>query len=186
MDRTYLFVPPEEKAEVQSLGARWDDHIKCWYIGSEDPPAKFSRWLLPSEDEEEFTVSSSHAYVAVAIAPCQRCRSTIEVICIHCESGTVSGEPLSRFTLTEVWAIDEHLAGQLGQWPAYHRVITPDGELGEFANHCFHCGAPQEDADLHSEPDSPFFDPARAKPGSLSLTPLNGTIRLSGNEHFTV
>jgi hypothetical protein len=39
---------------------------------------------------------------------------------------------------------------------------------------------------LHSEPDEPFFDIPGAAPGSISLTPLSGTIRLSGDEHFQV
>jgi hypothetical protein len=30
--RTYLFVPPEEKLEAQALGAHWDDVTKRWYI----------------------------------------------------------------------------------------------------------------------------------------------------------
>ena len=39
---------------------------------------------------------------------------------------------------------------------------------------------------LHSEPDEPFFDIPRAAPGIIKVTPLAGTIRLSGDEHFEV
>jgi hypothetical protein len=185
MDRTYLFVPPEEKAEVQLLGAHWDDIAKCWYIGPDETPARFSRWLSP-EDDEGFNIASSQAYVAAATIPCQRCRASIEVICIYCGGGTASGEPLTQFTVSYVWAMDEDLTRQLLPWPTFRRVSSPDGGSGGFANHCSQCGVPQEDMFLHDEPDTPFFDIPRAPPGSIELTPLAGTIQLSGDEHFAV
>ena len=186
MDRTYLFVPPEEKAEVQSLGAQWDALSKCWYIGPDEMSAKFSKWLLSAEDDEGFDIVSSQAYVAATTILCQQCRASIEVICIHCESGTASAGPLTRFTVSDVWSMDEDLSRQLRPWPTYRPMQGLDGASGDFANHCPHCGMPQEDLYLHSEPDQPFFDIPHAAPGSIKLTALIGTIRLSGNEHFTV
>jgi hypothetical protein len=182
VQRTYLFVPPEEKAEVQALGASWDADSKRWYIDSREPISKYTRWLPEAEHDDEFTITSSEAYVAATTAPCQRCRSAIEVICIHCASGTVSGEPLNRFTVSDVWAISDSLARALGRWPNYRHVA----EGGYFANHCPNCGAAQDDMYFHSEPDEPFFDIPSAPPGSIKLTPLVGSIELSGDEHFRV
>jgi len=187
--RTYLFVPPEENAELRSLGAEWDATSKRWYVESNEVPAKFARWFsLAKEDEfdEEFTITSDEAFVAATIIPCHQCRAATEVICIHCKSGTVFGEPLSPFTVVDVGAMDESLARQLQPWPTYRRAQFPDGSLGDFTNHCSHCGAPQDDMYLHSEPNTPFFDIPHAPPGSIAMTPLLGTIRLSGDEHFTV
>ena len=187
MERTYLFVPPEGYSAVQALGAGWDAASKRWYIGADEPLERFSMWLPNAQaDEEFFSIASTNGYVAAATTSCRRCRSTIEVICIHCESGNVSGDPLTRFTVYEVWAMDEVLAEQLRPWPSFHRVVDPDGGESFFANHCGHCGAPQEDMYLHSEPDEPFFDIPRDAPGSIKLTPLAGTIKFSGSEHFVV
>jgi hypothetical protein len=186
MDRTYLFVPPEEYPEVQLVGAHWDGISKRWYIGPDETPARFSKWLRFAEDDEEFNIVSSQAYVAAATTPCQQCRASIEVICIHCGSGTVSGEPLTEFTVSHVWAMDEDLTRQLLSWPTFRRVNGLEGESGDFANHCSHCGTPQEDMFLHDEPDTPFFDIPRAPPGAIRLIPLTGTTRLSGDEHFAV
>lgn len=190
MDRTYLFVPPEEKADVQSLGAQWDNVSKRWFIAENDPPSKFSRWLPydeDDEDDEEFNITSSEAYVAAAMTPCQHCTATIEVICIHCLTGTASGEPLTRFTISDVWAIDDRLAKQLHPWPTFHRLGASATEPGGgFANHCPHCGTPQDDMFLHTEPDEPFFDIPNSPPDSFKLTPLAGEVQLSGDEHFTV
>jgi hypothetical protein len=104
------------------------------------------------------------------------CNSNIEVVCIYC--GTVSGEPLTRFTISHIWAMDQELARHLARWPNFRKVIESDDEA--FANQCPHCGAGQDDMYLHSEPDEPFFDIPGAAPGSISLTPLSGTVRLSG------
>lgn len=184
MDREYLFVPPEENAEVQALGAHWDAEKMCWYISSDEEPARFSKWL--SDAEEEFSITSSEAYVATAIVSCSTCHSKIEVICIHCEGGTASGEPLTQFTVSDVWAIDDALARQLEPWPTFKKVDGPDVQEGYFANHCRCCGALQEDLYLHSEPGEPFFNIPRAVPGSVKLTPLSGRIQLSGDEHFEI
>jgi hypothetical protein len=98
----------------------------------------------------------------------------------------VCGEPLDRFTVSDVWAINDSLARQLGRWPNYRKVIVQNAEVSYFANHCPNCGAPQDDMYLHSEPDELFFDIPSAPPGSIELTPLAGSIQLSGDEHFQV
>ena len=187
MERTYLFVPPEEYSEAQALGARWDAGSKRWYIEAHEPFERFSMWLPNAQaDEEFFSIASTEGYVAAATTSCRRCRSSIEVICIHCESGSVSGDRRTRFTVSDVWAIDEALAEQLRPWPTFRKVVDRDAGESYFANHCHRCGALQEDMYLHSEPDEPFFDIPHAAPGSIKLTPLAGTIKLSGNEHFVV
>jgi hypothetical protein len=180
-------VSPEEKTEVQSLGAHWDDDTKRWYVDLDQPSIKFGRWLPGAEEVEAredatFTIVSDQAYVAATTAACQRCRSNIEVICIYCESGAVSGEVLTRFTVAHIWGVDEELERQLRHWPNFRRVDTPDGEY--FANHCPCCGVLQDDLYLHTEPDDAFFDIPSAPAGSIRLNRLKGTIRLCGDEHF--
>jgi hypothetical protein len=57
---------------------------------------------------------------------------------------------------------------------------------GSFSKNCSYCAAPQGELDLDDEPDSPFFDIPRATPGLVRLTPLVGTVQLSGGERFMV
>jgi hypothetical protein len=106
----------------------------------------------------------------------------VEVICIHCESGIVSDEPLEQFTVSDIWAMDSALARQLEPWGFFKGIEGGSG----FANHCAHCGALQDDTYLHSEPDQPFFNIPRAAPGRIVLTALVGRVQLSGNESFEV
>jgi hypothetical protein len=182
VDRTYLYVPPEEKAEVEALGAHWDDKSKCWYIGSDESAARFSKWLPDGAADEEFTITSDRAYVASTTVSCWECHAKIEAICIYCESGIVSDEPLKQFTVSCIWAMDSALARQLEPW-AFFRSVDQESH---FANHCPHCNALQDDLYLHSEPDQPFFNIPRAPPGTIELTPLVGRIQLSGDESFEV
>ena len=187
--RTYLFVPPEEKIQAQALGALWDNDSKRWYIEAEQASANFSRWLPESagneqDTEDPYTVVSGEAFVAEATVPCQKCGSGIQVICVYCESGQVAGEPLERFTVSHIYAMDDTLADQLHPWQNFKKVASSGTD--QFANHCPHCGAPQDELHLHTEPEEPFFDIPSIPDSSIRMTPLAGVVHLSGDEHHLI
>ncbi len=191
MQRIYLYVPPEEYAEVKASGACWDDHSKRWYVDRDHVSAALSRWMEGDEDsgsEAEFGISSDQAFVASAQTVCVNCHERIEVICIYGETGTdtETEELLSQFTLSNLWAMDSALRAQLAPWPSFGTAGDADSEEGHFANHCPHCGAMQEDYLLHSEPGDVFFCIPQAEFGSVRLTPLAGRVRMSGDCSFGV
>jgi len=167
---------------VKALGAHWDNQSKCWYVEGNEDPARFAKWLGADDGADDFAIASDEAFVASATIDCWQCHASIEVICIYCESGTVGDEPLTRFTVSSLWAVDSTLARQLDRWP-YFKPADPEGT---YANHCPHCGAVQDDMYLHSEPDHPFFSIPRAQPAAIKLTPLTGHIEMSGDESFEV
>ena len=182
VNRTYLYVSPEEYNEVEALGAHWDDGSKCWYIETHEDSAKFARWLGEDDCADDFTITSDEAFVAAATIACWQCHARIEVICIYCESGTVSDEPLTRFTVSNLWAVDDALEKELDQWPFFKQADSQSA----YVNHCPHCGAVQDDLYLHSEPDHPFFSIPRAQPAPVKLTPLVGRVQMSGDESFEI
>jgi len=188
MDRIYLCVAPEEYPEVKTCGACWDDASKSWYIGEGMAPAMFSRWLEEERGEAPFSIRSEEAFVVSARSACVSCAKDMEVICIHCRSGidTEIGEPLSDFTVSNIAEMDGGLAKMLLPWPDFRKAITKDSQEGNFANHCPHCGAVQEDYLLHSEPGDVFFGIAMGGPGAVRFTPLVGHIELSGDYGFEV
>ena len=49
---------------------------------------------------------SDQASVASATVSCWKCHSRIEIICLYCERGSVSGEALNQLTVSNVWAMD--------------------------------------------------------------------------------
>jgi hypothetical protein len=93
--------------------------------------------------------------------------------------------PLERFTVSEIYDMDPSTLEQLNPWPNFRRSSSEDPK-SEFANHCAGCGGILRDLELHSEPGQPFFDIASAAEASVTLIPLTGWIRLSGNDHFIV
>lgn len=135
-----------------------------------------------NDADDELSIVSEQAYVAVATTACCQCRAQIEVICIYCESGLVSDEPLEQFTVSEIRAMDAALERQLELWPFFRYVAADE----RFANHCPHCDTQQEDMYLHSEPDQPFFAIARAAAGAVRLTALVGRVQFSGDESFEI
>lgn len=127
--------------------------------------------------DKDFLIESSEAFVARARTDCCRCRRGIEVLCLYCRRGTVSGEPLEAFRVQCVWAVDDRLRRQLQRWPDYRL----DAGAGTFLNHCPQCGAAQDDADLHDEPGQPFHDLCAEVPPDVELEALQGRICLSGD-----
>jgi hypothetical protein len=128
-------------------------------------------------DGEAFNIRSDHAYLVCASSSCCRCRREIEVAAVYCQHGIASREPLEQFTVFGISAMEPALARQLERWPSFRF----DPQQGCFANHCPHCGAPQDEATLHDEPEQPFFAIDLADTRSLRLTPLLGTVQLSGD-----
>jgi hypothetical protein len=135
-----------------------------------------------AQGEAQFGITSGEACVASAQIACMKCGVTIEVICIYCQSGTdiETGDSMARFTVSNISAMDDALAAQLEAWPCL-KPIESGCAAGDYANHCPHCGAPQEDYLLHEEPGDIFFALSQARPGLIELTPLIGPIQLSGD-----
>jgi hypothetical protein len=183
MQRTYLFVPPEERAEVEALGGQWDSTNKRWFVEGA-PSSGLSRWSSVVQDDE-YSIISNDAYVASTSILCPHCAQETEVIAIYCVSGTVLDEPIERFTISDIRAIDEVLLQGLKRWPRF-RATTEGDTFGDLANHCEACGDAIGDIDLHSEPGQAFFDIVHAVEGTVKLVALARTIRLSGNEHFVI
>ncbi len=141
-----------------------------------------NRIYLGTQGEAEFGIASNEAHVAAAQTGCLHCNEMIDVICIHCQSGTdtQSGDSMPRFTVSNMWAIDNALAAQLEVWP-YFKRIEVGGAAGDYANHCPHCGAPQEDYLLHDEPGDVFFGLSKARSRGVEFMPLAGLVQLSGD-----
>ena len=187
MERTYLHVPPEDSDEARTLGAHWDAQAGSWYIDADQVAGPFARWRSDDEEDRQgYAIRSDDACVAAATVPCPRCRRSFEVICIHCRTGSVLGEPLEDFTVSDISEVDAALADQLKMWPTFRPMEEPAGERGDFANHCPHCGATYPDQQLHEEPDDPFFDVTRATQDRIRFTRLVGAIALSGDEHYRI
>jgi predicted RNA-binding Zn-ribbon protein involved in translation (DUF1610 family) len=187
MERIYLYVPPEEYAEVKASGACWDDYSKRWFVPPDSVSAALSRWMGEGEGGE-FGVESNQAFVAAAHVACTNCGEEIEVICIYCQSARdlETGEALEGVTLSNISSMDDALAATLERRRFFRTLASTGADEGYFANHCPHCGAVQEDYLLHSEPGDVFFCIPEAEPGSVEFTAVEGRIRANGDCGFGV
>lgn len=182
MSRHYLYVPFQDKSEVERLGALWDRATLRWYLTARHNPDDFRRWLSPDNgrvaDSPRHPIESGHSYIAHTQSPCQHCGVSIPVICVFCEAGNYQGEPLKDFSVINITAMDHVLEGQLSPWPFFRR------SGGVYRNHCPRCLSPQEDLDLHCEPDGVFFHMSAHARRRMSMTRLQGVVRLNGDETF--
>ncbi len=172
MERLYLFVSPEEYAEVKALGASWDDALKSWYIGKGGESVAYARWL-GGERDEGYGIRAESAFVASAHCECSQCGEDAEVICVYGERGVDAelGQALEKFTVSNIVAMDAALAEQLAVWPGF----CWDAGEGCVANHCLACGAVIEDYRLHAEPGAVFFGLDRGA-GRLGLWSWRGRL----------
>lgn len=51
-EATYLFVPPQDKAEVKELGAKWDAGLKRWHVPAKMDLAPFEKWRKVDSDAD--------------------------------------------------------------------------------------------------------------------------------------
>ena len=185
MEHQYLYVPYEERSEVEKRGGHWDGNTKRWYLTAQDDPTPFKRWLTPNGGDEpgekRYPIESEQAFVACAKTFCHDCGATdIDVIAIYCATGLLQGEPFDDFSVMHISAADEALTRQLAPWPFFRK------DNSVFCNYCPHCQAPQADMELHCEPDGVFFHMDPASREKMTMTPLAGHVRLSGEETFEV
>jgi len=187
-DRTYLYVPFEERAQARALGARWDFQRKCWYIGALEDPGPYRRWMdredAASSGEHEYSIVSDQARIALTRARCWKCRTSAKVACIYCHSGWVDGDRYEDFTVSNITAIDDALRRQLARWPFFRFGYSKAAGGRYLANHCARCHALQADYYLHCEPGGAFFVVKGAPPGAITLERLDGRVRMDGDQGF--
>lgn len=186
MNRTYLYVPFEEREHVRRLGAQWDEDGKCWFIDSALDPTPFHRWLEedPRCADMPYTIVSDQAYLLSGKVRCWKCHDVLRVYCIYCESGWIDGEHYEQFSVSNISAVDEGLRRQL-EGLADFRFGQARVAGGRYlTNHCRRCGTQQADYFLHCEPSGVFFTFKDAERGALEAMPLAGRVRLTGDEGF--
>jgi hypothetical protein len=123
--------------------------------------AKITR-LFPEEDR--MNVRSANYLVLRAIAWCPRCAQPTSVFCLGVMSGYESRTE-ERWISEDAAALlfyVESLSKGVGDLvrelaPQFRIDYSTPVDRSYWVNHCQHCGAIQEDHDLHCEPDAAFL-----------------------------
>src|SRR5882762_3878013 len=153
-ERLYLEVPEADEAEAQALGARRDEKSGRWYIGFGRSEEDFSRWLPEESQTQEDEEFTITSEEAYVAAATAPCQNCRAPIEVIC-----------------IYCEGGTVMGEALSEFTVSSIRGMDGAL-------------QEDLYLHSEPDQPFFCIPRAEPGAVRLTPLEGRVKLSGDESF--
>jgi len=138
VQRTYLFVPPEEESRSR-LWRVLDADSKRGTSTRASLPLN-TEWLPATEHEEEFTITSTERYVAAATTACSDAFWSSRSSASHCESGTVCGEPLDRFYRLGCWAINDSSRGSLADGLITRKVITQNAADATSRITCPNCG----------------------------------------------
>jgi hypothetical protein len=133
--------------------------------------------------DHQYRIVSDETVVVSGRVKCWHCQADIEVVCLYCQTGFIDGDATVDFSVSNVTRIDEALRLQLARWPKYHPVRSRSGQ-GCFANHCPSCERAQDDFYLHCQPGGLFFSFQAPGAGALMIYPLQGLVRLSGDEGF--
>jgi hypothetical protein len=141
------------------------------------------RERMTTRADSDYRILSDEAVVVSGRVKCWNCLADIDVICVYCQTGLIDGEATVDFSVSNLTRIDEALRLQLARWPKYHPVRRRGGR-GCFANHCPSCERPQDDFYLHCLPGGLFFSFQDPVAEALQIYPLQGPVRLSGDEGF--
>lgn len=78
--KLYFDVPYEDRNEVKSLGAHWDNKVKKWCIDSEpEDYIKFAKWILGDSRNNEALMIYLDIYLIEGKVSCYRCGKTTKV-----------------------------------------------------------------------------------------------------------
>ena len=173
--KLHLNVPYKEKDEAKSLGAKWDAHLKKWYIDiAPKHYVNFAKWIL--KDHDEVIIASEYLYVIEGKQRCWKChRPTIviglgisEFTCIYGDIDQPQYELNDGDELHLAWASqEEDIPPKLLKYLKEHYPVktnyskTLDSEC--FANHCEHCHSLQGNWFLFDEITSPLSSDVEGK-----------------------
>ncbi len=68
LQKYYIYVPYKDKEEAKSLGAKWDNESKKWYVPSNADLKQFSKWLYPQENKID--INEAHKQFGKALFEC--------------------------------------------------------------------------------------------------------------------
>lgn len=162
-----LEVPYAEKDQAKALGAKWNPHIKKWFITSKEDQSKFTKWLSKQSKSEsdELRLNMSltlkqEIYLLRSWEKCYKCGNTADVFCLAAD-GLIDHETDSDFkqffTFHYLTSVSQKIKNLFKKHsPTYYFDYSKQTESSYFMNHC-KCGAKLGDFFLHQEPGGAFF-----------------------------
>lgn len=189
MARIVLLVPFAEKDQAKALGARWDGHLRTWYLPDGLPSEPFSQWLPPVD---RWNVRSRWYWIVTSETVCWKCERPTLAFTLAVPSGheTSEGDDVG-----DAWVSHDHLVLLSYITDVSTEVLEETGRscvgwANDFSrttqscywmNHCRSCGMKQGDFSLHSEPGGAFFPLHERDLTLLDFRPINRPLHASAD-----
>ncbi|WP_340621555.1 DUF5710 domain-containing protein [Xenorhabdus siamensis] len=184
MLRIDLNVPDEEHEKARKLGAHWDAAAQIWYIDDRFDPTPFMHWL------PFYNVHAAFWYLAQTRTLCPQCHEHTTVTAFMLPSGhkmletddddeedddennaevdySEQDSPAFLFYVADIPTTVRNVLS--GFHHALRKTVGRRIRRTHWINHCEHCGAQQDDADMFAEVGGAFFLPPERKPPPFSF-----------------
>lgn len=160
-----------EKDIAKSLGARWSQLLKKWYVPEGPDLSLFERWL-PDEDGMSYSYALGRLYLVQASERCWRCATATSVYCLASDGFESEGFFCENEFTT--WGylnkVPSFLNEHFGQHcPSYFHDYSKKAGGAYCMNHC-ECGAKLGDFYLHNEPGGGFFQVCEKQASNVLIT----------------
>ncbi|WP_237385429.1 DUF5710 domain-containing protein [Xenorhabdus sp. Sc-CR9] len=177
MLRIDLDVPDEEYEQVRKLGALWDAAAQIWYIDERFDPTPFKNWL------PFYNVHAEYWYLAQTRTTCPHCQAHTTVTAFMLPTGHKMLEEIDDDDYTEqdnpafvfyIADIPTAVRNVLSGFPhTLRKVVGQRIRREHWINHCEHCDAPLDDADLFAEVGGAFFPSSGKDAAAIQLHRIN-------------
>jgi hypothetical protein len=178
----YLNVPYSQKDLAKSLGAKWDNKKKSWFVPHGVNVTPFIHWITERIDPLYQTpnIRSNNFYIVKSKEICWKCSKISDVFAFFLPSGHEKidywedeiCQHQSPSNLIEVneWIKAEHTifvtyVNHLSEYPLklikeispnYYYDFSKTTSDNYYMNHCEYCGSKQGDFFMYSEPGGAF------------------------------
>ncbi|MBC8946546.1 DUF5710 domain-containing protein [Xenorhabdus indica] len=184
MLRIDLNVPDEEHEKARKLGAHWDAAAQIWYIDDSFDPTPFMNWL------PFYNVHAAFWYLAQTRTLCPQCHEHTTVTAFMLPSGhkmletddddeedddennaevdySEQDSPAFPFYVADIPTTVRNVLS--GFHHTLRKTVGRRIRRTHWINHCEHCGAQQDDADMFAEVGGAFFPSSRKEAAAIQL-----------------
>lgn len=184
----YLNVPYSKKDLAKSLGAKWDNKRKSWFVPKGVDSAPFMQWITARIDPlcQTPNIRANKFYIVKSKELCWKCSRLSEVFAFFLPAGhekledwedeSYQNQPSSNLIAGKEWVKAEYAifvtyVNFLSEYPLklikeispnYYYDFSKTTSDNYYMNHCEHCGSKQGDFFMYSEPGGAFCPSSEA------------------------
>lgn len=149
-----LSVPFHQKEQAKTLGARWNNKGKFWYITHDEERSLFAQWM--QNENEKLNISSTSYFIAKSFRTCWKCKQFSDVYAIILPKPNPFSKEYARI-LYYLTNISQEVQERFYDITSYYYYDYSNMTHSSYwMNHCQHCNARFGDFETIEEYTSSF------------------------------